>query len=223
MILSDIETMVGDLCNDPDHTRYTTSQIDTVLNNVIDEWNLEAGILKDTVTLTVTAGQSTYAISGLAGTPVRFDRVTHKGIELSRRDKAWFDLYASDDWSDDIGTPTQYYINVSDPDLQNIYLYPIPQDADAGAYLIVEYVRRPTPLSSSSDIPFNSNALLYSYHHGLAYRTAGYLLLRDPSNENNVKAGAYLKTGNNILTKVVEVFKNQERENPLRLRGGRNW
>lgn len=223
MNLSDLQTLVGDLCNDPDHDKYSTDDITGVLNNSLDEWNMEAGVLKDTVTLTVVANQSAYALSGLTGTPVRFDRVTHKGIELERRDKSWFDLYGSDDWTDDTGTPKFYYINVSDPDSQNIYLYPLPADADAGAYLVVEYVKRPDTLSGATDIPFNSNTLLYPYHHGLAYRASAFLLLRDPSQENTVKVGAYLKTSNNILTKVVEVFKAQEREEPLRLRGGRYW
>lgn len=223
MTLSDLYTLIGDLCNDPNHDKYSTSQIDTVLMNAMDEWNMEAAILKDAVTLTVVDGQTEYAISGLTGTPIRFDRVTHKGIELSRRDKAWFDLYASDDWTDDVGTPTQYYINVSDPDEQNILLYPVPQAADAGANLVVEYVKRQDTLTGLTDVPFNGNTLLYPYHHGLAYRTSAHLLLRDPSQENLVKSSGYLRTSNNILGHVIEVFKSAEKEAPLRLRGGRYW
>lgn len=223
MNLSDLQTLIGDLCNDAAHDRYSLTQINEVVNNVLDEWNLEAAILKDAVTLTTVADQRNYALSGLTGTPIRFDRVTHDGIELQRRDKAWFDLYASDDWSDDIGTPTQYYIDVSDPDSQYLYLYPTPQSQDAGANLIVEYVKRQDELSSDTDIPFNSNTLLYPYHHGIAYSASAMLLLRDPSQENAIKSSSYMKKGNGILTKVIEIFKAQEREEPLRLRGGRYW
>lgn len=223
MNLSDLQTFAAELCTDREFQRYSAASHTQVLNHAQEEWNLEAAILKDTVTLTTVDGTRSYALSGLTGTPIRFDRVTHKGIELSRRDKAWFDLYASDDWSDDIGTPKQYYIDVSDPDNQNIFLYPIPQSADAGANLIVEYVKSPTALSGSTDIPFNSNTLMYPYHHGLAYRGAAFLLLRDPSQENMIKGSGYLKTSNAILTKVIEVFKSAEKEEPYRLRGGRYW
>lgn len=223
MTLSDLQTLIGDLCNDPNHDRYSLSQINTVLNSVLDEWNIEAAILKDTVTLTTVDGTRSYAISSLTGTPMRFDRVTHKNIELERRDKSWFDLYASDDWTDDIGTPKMYYINISDPDLQNIYIYPTPTSEDAGANLVVEYVKRQDTLSAAGDIPFNSNTLLYPYHHGLAYRTAALLLLRDPTPEAQIKSPAYNRTAMVVLTKVIEVFKQQEREESPRLRGGRNW
>lgn len=221
MDVSAFYTLIGDLTNDPAHDRYTTSQILTVMNNVLDEWNLEAAVLKDTVTLTTVAGTRSYLLSTLTGTPVRFDRVTHLGIELERRDKSWFDLYASDDWSDDTGTPKMYYINVSDPDLQNIYLYPTPQDADAGANLVVEYVKRQDTLTATTDIPFNSNTLLYPYHHGIAYRASALLLLRDPTPDARFKASGYQSTASAVLTKVIEVFKEQEKEEPPRLRGGR--
>lgn len=223
MDLSELRTTIGDLCNDAAHDRYTTDQIDEVVNNVLDEWNLEAAIVKDSVTVTSVANQASYALSGLTGTPVRFDRVLHKGVELKRRDKSWFDMYSSDDWSDDTGTPTEYYLDVSDPDNQNLFVYPIPQDADAGDNLIVEYVKRQDTLSATTDIPFNSNTLLYPYHHGIAYKAAGTLLLRDPSQEDMIKSANYMRKGNEILTKVIEVFKAQEREEPLRLRGGRYW
>lgn len=223
MTLTDLYTLIGDLCNDAAHDRYSTSQIDTVLMNAMDEWNIEAGIVKDAVTLTTVDGTREYALSGLTGTPIRFDRVTHSGIELERKDKAWFDLYADHDWTTDTGTPKKYYIDVSDPDEQSIFVYPTPQSADAGANLVVEYVKRQDALSGSTDVPFNSNTLLYPYHHGLAYRSAAFLLLRDPSQENVIKSGAYLKTSNQILTKVVEVFKSAEKEAPWRLRGGRYW
>lgn len=227
MTLSDLQSLIGQLTNDPNHDKYKTSSPDDIgieLDNVQDRWNLEAGILKDVVTLTVVDGTRNYALSALTGTPIRFDRVTHKGLLLERKDKSWYDLYkGGDDWSDNTGTPTGYYIDVSDPDNQNIFLYPIPQSADAGANLVVEYVKRHTSMSAAGDSPFNSNLLLTPYHHGLAYHASANLLLRDPSEANVLKVGQYNKLGNNILSKVIEVFKNQEREAPYRLRGGRRW
>jgi hypothetical protein len=223
MDLSEIQTLVGALTNDTSHDRYTTDQINTELNNTQDKWNVRARILKDTVTITVVDGTRQYAISGLTGTVVAFGRVTHKGLELEKKDKAWFDLYAGDDWTDDVGTPRKFLIDATDPDVQYITLYPIPQSEDAGDYLVVEYVKRHTTLSSSSDEPFNGNDLLLPYHYGLAYDVAARLLTRDPSPENKLKSDGYRVEGADVLTDVVQTFKALEKEEPYRLRGGRVW
>lgn len=220
---SDLYTLIGSLTNDPSHERYSTTDLDTELDNSQDKWNIHAKIIKDTVTLTVVDGTNDYAISGLTGTPIEFLRVTHKGVELVRRDKSYFDMFASDDWSDDTGTPKYYYIDASDPDSQKIYLYPIPRSEDAGANLVVEYVKRHTPMASDSSLPFNDNSLLVPYHWGLAYDVSSRLLARDPSAENVAKADAYNKQANNVLAEVIQTFKAQEREQPLRVRPIKRW
>lgn len=223
MDLSELQTLIGDLTNDPSHDRYTTAQINTELNNTQDKWNVRARILKDTVTITTVDGTRQYAIAGLTGTVIAFGRVTHLGLELEKKDKAWFDLYAGDDWTDDVGTPRKYLIEATDPDVQFITLYPIPQSADAGANLVVEYIKRHTVMAAASDEPFNGNDLLLPYHYGLAYDTAGRLLARDPSPINTPKSAEYRVTAADVLTDVVQAFKALEREEPYRLRGGRVW
>lgn len=223
MDLAALRVLIGDLTNDPAHDRYTTSQIDSELDNTQDKWNLDAKILKDTVTLTTVAGDRDYAITGLTGTPIAFARVTHRGIELTRREKSWFDLYAGDDWSDDVGTPKYYYLEVSDPDVQQLVIYPIPQSADAGANLVVEYIKRHTPMSATTDTPFNANTLLVPFHWGLAYDVSARLLIRDPNIENRQKIAPYQIVADNVLSDVIQSFKALEREAPMRLRGGRSW
>jgi hypothetical protein len=215
-------TLIGDLTNDPNHDRYTTSQIDTILDQVQDRWNVAAGILVDSTTLTTVAGTREYAITGLTGTPIAFRRVTHLGIDLQKRSKAYFDLYCGDDWSNDEGTPTSYYID-TDGDGFNIVLYPIPRDADAGANLVVEYVKRHTSLASASDEPFNSLAYVRPYHFGVAYEAAALLLTRDPDQANAVKIDRYQRVANNALADVTQVFKAWDKDEPLRLEGGRFW
>lgn len=210
------------MTNDPNHDRYTTSQIDTALENAQNRWNVAAGIIVDTTTVTVVDGTRAYALSGLTGTPVGFRRVTHKGIDITKRSKSYFDLYASDDWSDDTGTPTAYYID-TDVDGFNLVTYPIPQAADAGANLVVEYVKQHTAMASASDSPFNSISYLSPYHYGLAYEAASWLLTRDPDPLNAVKIDRYQKIASNVLADVIQVFKALEKEEPLRLAGGRYW
>jgi len=222
MDLAGLRTLIGDLTNDPSHDRYTNDQIGTELDNVQDFWNITARIIKDTVSVTLTASDSTYALSNLTGTPIAFTRVTHKGLELKKKDKSYFDLYTGDNWSDDEGTPKYYYIDASDPDLQQIVVYPIPGTNDVTDALVVEYVKRHTPMSATSDTPFNANTLLVPYHHGLAYHVASRLLMRDPSEANALKVVSYAREANKILVQVTETFKGLEREEPYRIRIGRN-
>ena len=226
MQLTDMEVLIGNLTNDAAHDRYSLTDIGTELDNTQDKWNVEAQILKDTVTLTVVAGTRQYALSGLTGTPISFTRVTHKGLKLDKRDKAWFDLYqGGTDWTTTPGTPTAFYIEATDPDLQYLTLAPIPQDADAGANLVAEYIKKHTSMSASTDQPLNSTPLLTPYHWGMCYDTAARLLLRDPSAENSLKVygvsddkPGYLKIGNGVLGEVVEVFKAFEKQVPMRLK-----
>lgn len=154
--------------------------------------------------------------------PIAFRRVTHKGIDLQKKSKAWFDLYASDDWSDDTGTPTSFYID-TDGDAFNLVVYPIPQSNDAGANLVVEYVKLHTAMASASDSPFNSITYLSPYHYGLAYECASWLLTRDPDPANAIKIDRFQKIATNVLADVIQVFKSLEKEEPMRLAGGRFW
>ena len=215
-------TLIGDLVNDPNHDRYSTSQIDTQLDIVQDRWNVDAGILVDTVTITTVAGTRDYALTGLTGTVVDFRRVTFRGLELNKRSKQWFDLYAGDDWSDDTGTPTDFYID-TDADGFHLVLYPIPQTEDAGAYLVVEYVKRHTTMDEATDEPFNSLTYLSPYHYGIAYRVASNLLSQDPDPINAAKATRYLRLSEEAFSDLHQHFKVLETEEPLRMTGGRYW
>jgi hypothetical protein len=226
MTLSQLYALIGDLTNDPNGDRYTSAQKATELDNSQDKWNIAAYLIKDTTTITVVAGTRQYALSGL-NTPIEFSRATHRGIELAKRSKSYFDLYVGDDWTDDIGTPTDYFIEAEDPDLQYLSVFPTPQDGDAGANLVVEYIRRHTSMSGDSDVPFmsgsSSNPLLRPYDYGLAYDVAARLLARDPSPENARRAVDFEKVSRNALADVIQVFKALEKEEPWRLVGGRNW
>lgn len=227
MTLSDLQTLVGALCNDPNHDRYSLTDIGTELDNTQDAWNVKAKIIKDTITITTVSGTRQYLLSGLTGTPISFPRVTHNGLDLGKRSKSWLDHASGTDWTTAIGTPKFFIIEGEDPDLQYITLQPIPQSGDAGANLVVEYVKRHTPMSVASDTPFMSvttaNYLLRPYDFGVAYATAARLLARDPTQETIVKAGNFSKIGDNVLSDVIQVFKALEAEEPKRLQGGRYW
>lgn len=226
MILSDIQTLTGNLCNDPNHDRYTLSDINIELDNSQNDWNINGKLIKETTTITVVANQRQYLLSLITGTPISFDRITHKGIDLKKRSKAYFDLYGTD-WTQDLGTPVEYCIEGEDPNNLYLTLHPTPQGADAGANLVVEAIIGHTSMSASTDVPFMlgtaSNYLLRPYDWGLCYASASRLLARDPSPENAAKVGAYRSVSTGVLDDVIQVFKALEAEEPKRLQGGRYW
>lgn len=221
MQLSDLQSLIGSLTNDPNHDRYGLSDINTELDNSQNTWNLEAKIIKGTSTLTIVAGTYQYLLSTLTGTPISFPRVTHKGIDLAKRSKQYFDHLSARDWTQDIGTPTEFFIEATDPSNLYITLHPIPQSGDVGANLVVEYIRQHTSMSVASDVPFlsgvNSNYLLRPFDWGLAYSVASKLLLRDPSPINAPKSQSYGGIATNVLNEVIQVFKALEAVEPKRM------
>lgn len=228
MTFAELKTLIGDLTNDPNSERYTASQRATELDNSQDAWNVEIGLIKDTASITVVEGTRQYALSNLTGTPIRFTRVTHKGLLLKQRDKGYFDLYfGGTDWTTITGTPTDLFPEVTDPDNQYLTVAPTPTGNDTDSPIVAEYVKRHTSMSSDNDVPFmsgsSSNSLLRPYDYGLAYDAASRLLARDPSEVNVPKSARYAIIARDVRANVIQVFKGLEKENPLRLRGGRHW
>lgn len=211
------------MVNDPNHDRYSTSQIDTQLDIVQNRWNVDGGILVDTVPISVIDGLSVYSISVLGGIVIDYRRVTHNGIELTKRSKAWFDLYASHDWSNDVGTPTDFYIETTGISFE-IVLYPKPTSADAGTNnLVVEFVKQHTTMATGTDEPFDNIPYLGAYHYGIAYHAASNLLSQDPDPVNAAKAARYLKLGDIAYADLLQHYKQFDKDEPLRLSGGRYW
>lgn len=226
MQLSELQALVGSLTNDPNHDRYSLADINIELNNTQGQWNQEIKIIKETTTITVVAEQRQYLLTLITGTIVAFGRLTHKGLELKKRSKAYFDLYGAD-WTQDKGTPTEFCVESTDPSHLYLTLHPTPQENDAGAYLVAETIMAHTPMSAASDVPFmlgtESNYLVRPYDYGLAYSVAARLLARDPSELNNLRAGQYLKISKDVKSNLVQVFKALEAEEPKRMTGGRYW
>lgn len=226
MTLLELQAQVGKLTSDPNHDRYSFADINEELNNSQNKWNIDAKVIKDTVTVTTVSNQRQYSITAL-GTPIAFPRVTHKGIDLKKRSKSWMDLYSGSDWTLDIGTPRAFFIEATDPDLQYITLYPMPQDGDAGTNLVLEYIKIHTPMSADGDVPFMSgtasNILLRPYDWGLGYDVASRLLARDPSDANAKKQVDFKKIADDVMSQLIQNFKELEAEEPKRMRGGRNW
>jgi hypothetical protein len=226
MQLSDLQSLVGSLANDPNHDRFALTDINTELDNTQNQWNEEIKIIKETTTLTVVDSQRQYLLTLMTGTPLAIGRVTHKGLDLDKRSKQYFDLY-SNDWTQDIGTPTEFCIEATDP--SNLYLtvHPTPQSGDVGANLVVEAIIAHTAMSASTDVPFmlgtSSNYLVRPYDFYLCYSVAARLLARFPSEENNARAERYLDISKDGKSNLIQVFKALESQEPKRIGGGRYW
>jgi len=228
MTLADLQILIGSLTNDPNHDRYTTTDIGVELDNSQDAWNVEAKIIKSTTTITTVGGTRLYAFSNISGTVIAIGRATHKGIPLTKRDKAYLDLYyGGTDWTQDQGTPTEFYVDVTDPANQFVVVYKTPQSSDAGANLVIESIIRHTPMSALTDVPFmsgtSSNTTLRPYDWGLAYEASARLLARDPSNINDTKSLNYASIAANVRTNIVQVFKALEEQEPPKLDMPMRW
>lgn len=227
MILSALQIQVSILSNDPNNARYLASDVTQELNNAQRQWNADIKIIKETTTIPVVASQRQYALSLITGTPVSFPRVTQNGLDLLKRSKSYFDLYTSYDWTQILGTPTDFYIEATDPANLFLTVYPMPTTNDVPTNFVVESVIDTTDMVNASDQPFMqgvlANYLTTPYHFYLAYDVSARLLARDPSAENQARMGSYLKIADAGQELLVNVFKQLEASEPLRMQGGRTW
>lgn len=227
MILSSLQSQVSILANDPNNARYLVTDVTQELNNAQRQWNADIKIIKETTTILVVPNQRQYALTLIGGTPVSFPRATMAGIDIKKRSKSYFDLYTSYDWTQIQGTPTDYFIEATDPVNLFLTVYPTPTTNDIPNSLVVESVIDTTDMSLSADQPFMqvtiANYLTTPYHFYLSYDAAARLLARDPSPENQARMSSYLKIADAGQQLLINVFKQLEASEPLRLSGGRQW
>jgi len=222
--LADLQTLISDHLNDPTNTRYTLTEINQHLDIAQDHWNREVRICRMSDMVTVVAGQYNYPISLLTATPLEFIRVTHKGIDLTKRSKDYFDMFTSYDWRTASGTPTDYYIDLVQS-APYIGLRLCPSSNDAGPYLVVEYLGRHTPMVNSTDTPFTvngvQNTLIMPFLNGLAMEVASDILKHDPTPETVQKAKTFSDEANKTLSQVVSIYQRLEEDEPWHMRSTR--
>lgn len=148
-------------------------------------------------------------------------RVAHKGIKIESLSAYELDLRLNQDWTDDIGTPTNYYVDL-DPNNKKLRLFPIPQAADAGANLTVEYLKIPPTLSADASVPFDGHTLLIPYHDAIAYWAAASLLMVRPDQPALVMSGNYMNKYQGYVDKCIEAFIGMGNTRPINIYRGRN-
>lgn len=210
------------MIGDPSSTQWSDAQ----KQQKIDEWQeqfiLDTRALKDVQTTSLTSGTAEYTLpTDLLDTV----RVSHNGLKLERTSAFDLDVLFDSDWSTESGTPTKYYIDL-DPNNKKIRLYPIPDGGAAAYSLIIEYVKIPPALASSSSVPFDGHTLMTPYHMAIAYGAAADLLRVSLANNPAaqtilIQIKEYERQYEKLKGDCIETFKAMGHQEPLQFAVGR--
>ena len=217
MNLSTLRTQISSFVGDPDQTRYTAQMYLDAANRAQEQFALDTKSLWKDTTWTTVSGTATYDL------PSNFmweQFVTYDSKPLNpitRLDAVR--LYGSD-WATATGAPGAFIIDPEEAQ-KKILLVPIPQEAKT---LGMRYFPLPTALSSDSDIPLNSSALMAQFHIGLAAYAAWLLLMseKEPGNAIVQKMRQLERIYADSVTKATDTFKNTASRG-LRITGGAVW
>ncbi len=219
MTRSELVTRVGLLIGDPNNDRFTATQVQSEVQKWQEQFVLDTKCLIDVSQSSIVSGTASY---DLPTDILDVVRVAHDGIKLERTSEYDLDVMLNQDWSDDTGTPTLYYVDL-DPNNKKIILYPIPQSGDVGTNnLVVEYIKLPPALSSDSSVPLDSHTLLAAYHDAIAYGAAASLLNIQPDQAALVMIGQYEKKYQKAVSDCIDGFVNLGKSNPINIYRGRN-
>jgi hypothetical protein len=245
LTLSDFQTYVSGLINDPSNTRYPLTLINSQLDIAQHRWNAEAHICRWTDYVTPTANVYRYQIStNLTLFPIQILRVTYKGQPVMIRSVEYFDKYSANDWTTSTGTPQDFCIDLNSNNATlsqtgpSMILHPTPQAGDVTPYtnnvgitnlapLAVEYLAPHTPMSAASDQPFTvnstyTNTAVIPYLAGLGLDAAASILEPDPTKETVLKANLFRSQANAYMSMVVQLYRGLEEDAPFRMSGGRS-
>lgn len=211
-----LRALVSNFVEDPNLTRYTPAQYNEALNLAAQEFAFDSkALFKDASTYTVVAGTATYSL------PSDFwleKMVTHKGLKLEPISRHSLLLGNDDDWTDDVGTPSNFLIDPEEARKQ-LRLYPIPEANDAGDNLVLTYYPIPADMGSDTDSPLNASSLMAQFHMGIAAYAAWLLLgYGEITQAILIKRNGLLKQYSDKVTMAIDTFGNTKSE-PYRLKG----
>jgi len=236
--LSDLQSYIGQLVNDPSNTRYSLAEINNYLDLAQNRWNLEAKICRQTDYSALIANVYRYNLTTIATLPVmKILRVTIKGVDLLKKSKDYMDMYSSNDWTTSQGTPQEFAVDLNSAP-PSLILHPTPQGGDVVLYtnnvgisgqnpLGFEYITPHTTMVNAGDTPFMvngvTNSLILPYLAGLGIDVAASLLEPDPTQETILKAKGFRRQAEAYLSLVTQIYYDLEADEPFRMQGGRNW
>ncbi len=210
-------TKIGNLTQDPSDQEWSSARKLEVIQEGQERFVLDTRVLLESVVDTIIAGQASY---NLPADLLDINRMAHSGVRLSRLSKYDLDWRFQSDWSAVPGTPKSYYVNL-EPDNKTYTLFPIPQDADAGPVLSLEYVQIPPDMDDDADLPWNGHTLMTPYSMAIAYWGASALMKENPNEVRIAKIRLYDDQYSRLVSHCIETFKSLADTVPIRLRGGR--
>jgi hypothetical protein len=210
-----IRSLVANMVEDPNQSRYTPAQYNEAIDIAQKEFAFDSkAYYKDASTYTVSADDADYDL------PSDFwleKQVTHKGIELSPITRAQLQAENNEDWTDDTGTPTHYIIDPEEARKQ-ILLYRIPQSGDAGANLILTYYPVPGTPGSDGVNMFDNSALMIQFDLGIAAKAGDILLsYRTQTPEILVKRNDFRRQYGDKVVMAIDSFGNTKKA-PMRFK-----
>lgn len=188
MNLSQLQAEIGRLLNDPQNQRWSQSVITTRVNEAQTEVMGYTDALKTDETLTPTVDTRAVALNANVMDIIR--------VVITRQNGDQFGLDGTTEYDLDFNYPNWRNLGSGDPRTwfykaanQTLNLVPPPDSNSAFSNaLLVTEVRKPADVSSSTDIPFDSNAQLVPYHMAIVHWVVAQCWLDDGTPESLAKS-----------------------------------
>lgn len=217
MDYSTARSLVASKVEDPNLSRFTTDQYSKAIDLAEEQFAIDARAILKGTTLTSVSGTAAITL------PTDFlcvALVRHKGLKLRPVTRYEMSFQGGDDWTTKTGTPVAFYIDEED---ETLVLVPIPQDADAGANVTLDYVAVPANISSDTQLLLNEKTILQYYAPAIVAWAARELLSYVTMTPDVMaKRAELLKEYNLYREHAIVTYQNMADE-PLRMSGGRDW
>lgn len=157
-------TLIRDTSSDTNFQRFSTSQIDSFLNEAHRQMQNDAWLYQGAFTMSLTSGTIEYA---LPTDYIATVRVTISSAAITQVSFQGLDQNSTN-WTVATSTPNSYFIDsFVAGGASMIGFYPNPKFTATNA-VFVQYVRQVPTLASATDVPFAGNSELVPYHDALA-------------------------------------------------------
>ena len=218
-----LRSQAADFIGDKNQTRFSSTQYNTALDRAQEQFAMDTRALWKDATVSTAADTAAYLLSAFTPTVTDFileDWVLYDGYELKPISRHELQrMNPGRDWTADTGTPTHFIIDPEEA-RKKITLYPIPQEVKT---VSMRYFPVPASMTSDSDLPLNSSALMAQFHLCVAAFAAWLLLLGESMTPAIAdKRRELLAIYNDGTEKATSTFKNTA-SMPIKMKGGRIW
>lgn len=188
MQLSEFYSEIGQALNDPNHDRWSQSILLPRINEGMTDLLVHTNAVKTREDLTPVVSNEEVQLDT--------DTIDIIRVHIKNSDGKWKKLdgilvdqldYMNPNWQQlDDGEPDVYWWDGTN---QKIHLVPKPSSTWAQTDgLRVWEVQKPTALSSSTDVPYSSNAALIPYHRAIVHYVVGLCWMDDGTPEALAKS-----------------------------------